>query len=62
VLAKTRQMALWGMILHVANHGTQHRAEAAAMLTSFGHSPCDLDLIYWLARPFDAPEDEHRWD
>ena len=49
------EMALWGMMLHVANHSTQHRAEAAAMLTSFGQSPGDLDLIYFLTRPLDAP-------
>ena len=36
---------LWQMMLHVANHGTQHRSEVAAMLTGFGHSPGDLDLM-----------------
>ena len=40
-------MPLWQMMLHVANHNTQHRAEVAAQLTRFGHSPGDLDLLFY---------------
>jgi uncharacterized damage-inducible protein DinB len=36
---------LWQMILHVLNHGMQHRTEAAVILTELGRSPGDLDLI-----------------
>jgi uncharacterized damage-inducible protein DinB len=39
---------LWQMLLHVANHGTQHRSEVALLLTSFGHSPGGLDFSEYL--------------
>ena len=37
----------WQMLVHVANHGTQHRAEAATLLTAIGRSPGDLDMIFY---------------
>jgi len=40
--------AIWQMLAHVVNHGTQHRSEAAALLTTAGHSPGDLDMIDYL--------------
>lgn len=36
------------LLLHVVNHGTQHRSEVAAMLTQLGHSPGNLDILFYL--------------
>ena len=43
-----RDRVLWHYLVHVVNHGTQHRSEAAALLTRFGRSPGDLDLTVFL--------------
>ncbi|MEW6402437.1 MAG: DinB family protein [Chloroflexota bacterium] len=43
-----RQNILWQVMAHVVNHGTQHRSEAAALLTNYGCSPGDIDLIVYL--------------
>ena len=45
------ELALWKMMLHVANHNTQHRSEAAAMMTAFDCSPGDLDALFFFG-PF----------
>ena len=43
-----RERVLWHCLLHVVNHGTQHRSEAAAILTDYGHSPGGLDFTAFL--------------
>lgn len=45
---KPQERILWQMMAHLVNHGTQHKTEAAAILTGFGHSPGDIDMIYFL--------------
>jgi len=45
---RPHQNILWQLLVHLANHGTQHRSEAAVMLTEFGASPGDLDFIVYL--------------
>jgi uncharacterized damage-inducible protein DinB len=39
---------LWQQMIHQVNHSTQHRSEAAVMLTKLGCSPGLLDLLYFV--------------
>ncbi len=43
-----RDRILWRCLFHLANHGTQHRSEAAALLTDYGHSPGNIDFNIFL--------------
>jgi len=43
-----RERVLWHCLVHLVNHGTQHRSEAAALLTSQGYSPGDFDFTLFL--------------
>jgi uncharacterized damage-inducible protein DinB len=45
---QARENVLWHAMAHVVNHGTQHRSEAAAMLTEMDSSPGDVDMILFL--------------
>lgn len=44
----SRTRVLWHCLLHVVNHGTQHRSECAVILTNLGHSPGEVDLTVYL--------------
>ncbi len=39
---------LWQQMIHQVNHATQHRSEAAMLLTRAGHSPGWLDYLYFI--------------
>ena len=39
---------LWQQMMHQVNHATQHRSEAAIILTELGYSPGLLDLLYFV--------------
>jgi uncharacterized damage-inducible protein DinB len=41
-------MVRWHMLMSAVLHNIQHRAEAAAILTQLGHSPGDLDLVFFV--------------
>jgi uncharacterized damage-inducible protein DinB len=45
---ETWSYPLWQALLHQANHATQHRSEAAQLLTRYGHSPGDLDFLVYV--------------
>lgn len=46
-----RERVLWHCLLHVVNHGTHHRSQAAAILKGYGHSPGELDFTVFLNDP-----------
>ena len=43
----SQRRVLWQTMLHVVNHGTHHRAEAAMLLTSLGKAPRQLDYVFF---------------
>lgn len=45
LLSRFDEIPMWQLLTHVVNHGTQHRSEAAALLTEGGRSPGDIDMF-----------------
>ena len=45
---KMHDWLLWQPLYQVLNHATQHRSEAAMLLTEYNQSPGDLDFIFFL--------------
>ena len=43
----TRSFPRWRILQHLLLHGMQHHAELAQLLTQAGHSPGDLDFIFY---------------
>jgi uncharacterized damage-inducible protein DinB len=45
-----RERVVWQILLEVIIHATQHRSEAAALLTGYGQSPGDFDFLPFPSR------------
>ena len=44
---------VWQIVLHLVNHATHHRGQAAGFIRAMGHQPPRLDLIFYY-RELDA--------
>jgi uncharacterized damage-inducible protein DinB len=57
LLSPDEAIPMWQLLAHVVNHGTQHRSEAAALLTAAGRSPGDLDMVFFSEELAGVPGD-----
>lgn len=58
--AREHETPLWQILLHLVNHGTQHRGEAGAELTRLGFSPGDVDYMVYI-RTVKGPKAGRLW-
>ncbi len=38
----------WHLLMQLVTQRVSHRSDVAAMLTAYGHSPGDLDLLFFV--------------
>jgi uncharacterized damage-inducible protein DinB len=50
-----REHVVWHLLLDAIIHATQHRSEAAVLLTSYGQSPGDLEFSLFLNERAERP-------
>ena len=50
----TLKKVQWPLLLHVANHGTHHRAQIFAAVRRAGHAPAPSDLLFFSMSPAGA--------
>ena len=41
-------MTRWHMLAHLLMHSMQHRSETAVLVTNYGHSPSDIDFLFYV--------------
>lgn len=51
VFEEDQDLQTWQVLLHVANHGTDHRAQVLRLLSDFGVKTGPQDLIFYLTDP-----------
>jgi uncharacterized damage-inducible protein DinB len=44
------QQPLWQIVLHLVNHATHHRGQVSGFLRALGHTPPNIDLVYYQRR------------
>ena len=44
-----RERVVWQVLVDLIFHAAQHRSEAAALLTAYGHPPGDSDFILFMS-------------